>query len=31
MLRPHVQHHLRAVEECLLGCGDFYLMHKKFL
>src|ERR1043165_3719704 len=27
MLRPHVQHHLGAVEECLLSCRDFYLMH----
>ena len=27
VLRPHVQHHLRAVEQCLLSCRDFYLMH----
>src|SRR5215217_6952801 len=27
MLRPHVQHHLRAVEQCLLSCRYLYLMH----
>src|SRR6185369_3215830 len=28
MLRAHVQHHLRAVEQCLLCCRYLYLMHK---
>src|SRR5215211_9218165 len=27
VLRAHVQHHLRAVEEGLLSCRYFYLMH----
>src|SRR6516162_7456626 len=27
MLRPHVQNHLGAVEQGLLSCGDFYLVH----
>src|SRR2546428_8218215 len=27
MLRPHVERHLRAVEQRSLSCGDFYLMH----
>jgi hypothetical protein len=27
MLRPHVQHHLGAVQQGLFSDGDFYLMH----
>jgi hypothetical protein len=29
VLRPHVENHLRAVEQRLSGGGDFYLMHKR--
>ena len=31
VLRAHVQHHLRAVEQCFLSCCDFYLMHFQFV
>ena len=27
MLRPHVEHHFRAIKQRPLGCGDFYLVH----
>ena len=27
VLRAHVQHHLWAVEQCLLSCRYFYLVH----
>src|SRR5215212_6404545 len=29
MLRPHVQHHLRAIQQCLSSCRYLYLVHTK--